>query len=772
MSGGGRRKRTRAGRLVRGSADPPILSAMTEPGAPTQPAASRPPPGQRAALSRELSDFLIEFSIALHKHSMYPGGHPTLGPASEGVARRLDGLLAERGSLSLGVARDQLVIEGVATDPRHPVLKDLAERLHRHHLGAVSFTRGVGGQEIDESLKLLAVDAGRVGEEPLGLKPLHAIASWPHIRLFPLTFDRLQLLDAAEGEEEAEGREKTAAPTAKSAQLWVGLARAALASEDVAKLAPPKVPEPEAVGAAPTGPSAPLTDAEIETALDVVEPAAELTAADAKPEAVARAIEGHERGTAYDQVIVGYMLQIADELKTAGGSGAVALKKRMSRLIGALDQSTLSRLLDMGGDLTQRRQFLLDASQGMAVDAVVDLVRAASGAGAPISRSMLRMLTKLGYHAERGPAASRVIAETSLREQVAELVDGWALSDPNPEGYSAALEKMAQASPALLAPGEAQYAAEPLRVLEMACEAGATGDGVARAMDQLIAAGQLGVALDVIGRARRVTVATDAIAVRAVTPDTLRVILAAQPVDFALVDRMVPFMHDAAAEPMLDTLAESESRQVRRGLIDRLVKLGPALGPHLLPRLGDERWYVVRNLLYLAAELPSAPEGLNAAQYAQHQDIRVRREALRVLFKDPAVRARAICTSLADADPRVRRLALSAAAEGKCPEAAVPLVVALATGEDDSELRVAAIRTLAAEGGRLSLDALLRLTHMRRSLLGTIKRISDEPEFMAALGALGRFGSDRRARERLEQAVASRDAAMVKVATEALKGMP
>jgi len=738
---------------------------MTEPGAPAQPSAPRPPAGQRAALSRELSDFLIEFSIALHKHSMYPGGHPTLGPASEGVARRLDGLLAERGSLSLGVARDQLVIEGVATDPRHPVLKDLAERLHRHHLGAVSFTRGVGGQEIDESLKLLAVDAGRVGAEPLGLKPLKEIASWPHIRLYPVTFDRLQLLDGEEGEEKGEGAEKAASATsAKSALLWVGLARAALASEEVAKPAPAAAKPPE--------PSAPLTDAEIEKALDAVEPAAELTAAEAKPEVVARAIESHERGTAYDQVIVGYMLQIADELKTAGGSGAIALKKRMSRLIGALDQNTLSRLLDMGGDLTQRRQFLLDASQGMAVDAVVDLVRAASGKGAPISRSMLRMLTKLGYHTERGPAAARVIAETNLREQVAELVQGWALADPNPEGYAAALEKMATASPALLAPGEAQYAAEPLRVLEMACEAGASGDGVTRAMDQLIAAGQLSVALDVIGRARRATVATDAIAARAVTPETLRLTLAAQPVDFTLVDRMVALMDDSAAEPMLDTLAESEARQVRRALLDRLLKLGPALGPHLLPRLGDERWYVVRNLLHLAAELPSAPEGLNAAQYAQHADMRVRREALRVQFKDPAVRTRAICTALADEDPRVRRLALSAAAEGKCPEAAVPLVVALATGDDDSALRVAAVRTLAAEGGRLSLDALLRLTDMRRSLLGAIKPVSDEPEFMAALGALGRFVSDRRARERLEQAVASKDAAVVKVATEALKGVP
>ncbi|MGA2384635.1 MAG: HEAT repeat domain-containing protein [Gemmatimonadales bacterium] len=744
---------------------------MTDPGAPPQPAPPRQSAAARAALPRELSDFLIEFSIALHKHAMYPGGHPTLAPASIGVAQRLESLLAERGTLSLGVAREQLVIEGVATDPKHPVLKDLAERLHRHHLGALAFARGVSGEEIDESLKLLAEDSSR-GGEPIGLRPLGKIAAWPHIRLYPLTFDRLQLLDAPEGGEQAEDR--SPAQTAKSAQLWVGLAQAALASEGVEKPVPaePKEPEKPAEPYVPSPePTAPLSDAEIDAALDVVEAAAPLEAKAAEPAEVAQAIEEHQRGTAYDQVIVGYMLQIAEELKEAGGSGAVALRKRMSKLISALDQETLSRLLDMGGDLSQRRQFILNASQGMAVDAVVDLVRAASGAGAPISRSMLRMLTKLGYHAERGGAASREIAETNLRDQIAELVQGWALTDPNPGGYSTALERMAQASPALMAPGEAQYVPEPVRLLEMACETGATGDAVLRAVDQLVLEGRLVEALEVVDRSPRPSEASGAIAARAATPESVRVLLATQPVDFALLDRLLAHTGDASAEPMLDTLAVSESRQVRRALIDRLIRLGPPLGPHLIPRLGDERWYVVRNLLYLAAELPAAPAGLNAAQYTQHQDLRVRREALRVLFKDPAVRTRAICTALSDEDPRVKRLALAAAADGGCPEAAVPLVVALASGDEESELRVMAIRTLAAEGGRLSLDALLRLTRMRRSVLGNVKRVHGEPEFLAALAALGRFASDRRVREQLEQAAASKDPETAKVASDALKGV-
>ena len=49
-----------------------------------------------AVLSRDLADFLIELSIALHKHAIYPPGHPLLGGAVAGVERRLGSLVAER----------------------------------------------------------------------------------------------------------------------------------------------------------------------------------------------------------------------------------------------------------------------------------------------------------------------------------------------------------------------------------------------------------------------------------------------------------------------------------------------------------------------------------------------------------------------------------------------------------------------------------------------------------------------------------------------------
>ena len=738
---------------------------MTEP---PRPAESQPPasgPGRatqekRAALPRELADFLIELSIALHKHAMYPGGHPTLGPAAEGVARRLDSLLGARGKLSLGVARDQLIIEGVATDPKNPVLHDLAERLHRHHLGAVSFTRGVSPAELEEALKLVAMDADR-NADPIGLRPADRIPRWPHLELYPLTFERLELVG---GPEDAEGRE-SAVTGGRSALLWVGLARAALASDEKKKEKPP--PEPHAFR--PQQEKAEqLSDAEIDQAFSEAK-AGELEAAAAEPAQVAKAIESHERGTAYDQVIVGYMLQIAEDLKQ-GGAGAVALKKKMSRLVTSLDQGTLERLLEMGGDQRQRRQFLLDAAQGMSADAVVDLARAASGAGAPISNAMLRMLRKLGQHAERGPVGRRTLAESALREQMSELVQGWELADPNPDGYAAALQKMSMSAPTLIAASEQAYAPESERIVKMAIESGSVGEPLDRAVNDFMARGRIPDLVAILDGAAQQNPATERVRARVEDPSMLQAALQMQPVDLNLVDQLVQQLGPRAAEPLLDALANSESRTLRRALIDRLVKIPDVTRPGLAKRAADPRWFVQRNMLYLAAELPGPP-ALDAAPFGQHEDPRVRREALRVLFRSND-RTRAICLALSDPDPKVKRLALNAVVEGGVPEPAVPLVIAVATDDDqETELRVAAIRSLAGKGGRVGLEALLKLTEIRRrSIIDLVAQSSATPEYLAGVSALGAFRTDPRARERLELIVKGRDPAAAKAAADALKG--
>jgi len=663
----------------------------------------------RAALSRDLADFLIELSIALHKHAMYPEGHPSLAPAAAGVTRRAALLLENRSTLSLGVARRQLVIEGIATDPKHPVLGELAERLHRHHLGAVTFRKGVEPAEVADVLKTLAVDAERAGQ-PLGLGNPERLRAWPHVQLHSLTYERLELVG-----------EGAPAEGARAAQLWVGLARAALALQ-------PEDDQPMAT----------------------------------EPTVIAQAIDAHERGaTAYDQVIVGYLLQIAEELKTAGSAEAMALRRRMSHLVRSLKPQTLRRLVEMGGDFVQRRKFVLDATAGMAVDAVLEILKAAADTSQQtISHSLVRLLSKLAAHADGGSPEIREEADIALREQVQELLRGWTLSDPNPGVYGTALERMARANPLFIAPAEGGYPAEPDRVVAMALEVDVVGPRTLPAVDRVVHEGRLPQLLDALAELPATSAAAAQVWERIATAEVIGRVVATEPVDFKVLDRLVPRVGSSAAAPLLDALAAAESRGTRRGLLAQLARMGGGIGPIVVARLEDPRWYVTRNMLGLLDELPALPEGFSPARYTLHADARVRWQAVKLQLKLPAERDAALVTALRDHEPRIMRLALGLlVALQACPEVLVPLLVSHATDRTlASDLRVLAIRALGGTSAPAALEALLRLTSAGRTLFGRARFPPKSPEVVVALQALATgWRGDPRAAARLTQAAASSD---------------
>src|SRR4026208_2218102 len=102
------------------------------------------PRSERATLSRDLNEFLIELSIALHRQSMYPTGHPALIPAVESVVRRAEHLLEGRPQIAFGVARRQLIIDGVTEDPDQPLLRRLPGTPPPHHRRPARLPPGAG----------------------------------------------------------------------------------------------------------------------------------------------------------------------------------------------------------------------------------------------------------------------------------------------------------------------------------------------------------------------------------------------------------------------------------------------------------------------------------------------------------------------------------------------------------------------------------------------------------------------------------------------------
>jgi hypothetical protein len=650
------------------------------------------PRSERVSLSRDLTDFLVELSIALHRHSMYPSGHPALVPAIESVTRRAERLLDSRESIALGVARRQLIIDGMTTDPDQPVLRRLADGLHRHHIGAVSILRGVQVHELAEALSALSVEADKEG--PIGLRT--EVASWPHFKLHPLTFDGLTL--AGDGSSGGGGADSER--VSRGAELWIGLARAALASDG-------------------RGIDDPVSS---------------------EPSMVAKAIdENSGRAEAYDQIIVGYLLQIARELKTASGETAEELRRRTSRLIASLKPGTLKRLVAMGGDRQQRDQFVLDATSGMAVDAVLEIVKASADAsGQTISHGLVRMLTKLATHAERGSDLTRPRADIELREQVGRLLDDWRLEDPNPEAYGRVLEHLAT-SVQVDGPKAGAVAAEPdpLRLVKMSLEAGAFGPLADRAVDQAINSGQLSGLLELIasppegGQA-----AVETIMTRLTSPANLKRMFSSDRVDFSGLDHLLPRLSVEGYEPLLEALGSSPSRMVRRRLLDLLGRTQVDIAPLVIARLSDERWYVQRNMLMLLARSRHVPETFSAVPWTKHPDARVRSEAIRLQLTLPHERHIGIVVSLTDQDARIVHLGLTAIGD-ECPPALVEHVIDLAlasdVGEDSRLLAVNSLARLRLEPVR---DAFLQLSDGGRSFLRRVRLPPKTPVLVAVIRAL------------------------------------
>jgi len=666
-----------------------------------------------AALPRDLSDFLVELSITLNKHAIYPSAHPLLDVAVDGVSNRLAVLFVEeRESLSIGVARRQLIIEGVATDPTNPVLKELAQRLHQHRVGALKFTRGIGRDELAQALAGLATDPIR-SEKPIGLDSERVGELWPHIRFFPLTYDRLQLIeDDGTGAEAPSGDRMQAG---RATQLWIGLARAALVSDT-------------------SNPTASRDDQDDDTALE--------------PATVARAIDEHQREEAYDQVIVGYLLQIGDELKTAEGAEAAGLQRRVSRLVGSLKESTLEKLLEMGGDKAQRRKFLLDASQGVTVEAVVDLVRAASAAeGQTVSHSMLRMLSKLAHHpsSSTGPRAK---ADPNIRDVMKRLVDDWSLDDPHPETYRRALENMSstRGMADTISGTGVPTECEPERMVQIAIEVGAIGTQVRAAMVELCQAGRAEVLLDLVEKAPSPDAAAP-VWDFLVAERILESLLDQPRIDFPLVKRFIWRVGSSAAPTLLSAALVFDDAKVRVQFYDLLQSFGDEVGAAVAQRIPEATPVVQRELLGLLGRLNKLPPDFSAHEYLGNPEALVRREAVRLLLRDSAAREEAIMRALTDDDDRVVFAGLSAAQE-KCPRQAIDLIKhRVDRGELDSQLRTMGIRIVAQQRTSEMLSWLLGLVVTEAHWPRRPKLRASTPEMLAALSMIATGWQDDPAAE-------------------------
>lgn len=779
---------------------------MSDSNAPSQPAtspplapASSPASSPAAVLPRELSEFLLQFSIALHRFGIYPARHPALAPLNRNVRERLEVLLGSRGQITLGVAQSQLIIEGAATERRNPVLLDLARRLHAHQIGAISFARGIDEPSLQWVFETLSANPEH-GGIPEGLRPPEERPPLRGIVLHPLGYDLL-------GFEAGTPTEWTPEPN-RATSLWLGLAQAAMRAVAESEGAPGEL----RAGGAPSGASragegdesASGEGATGKRASDEGEAGA---AGKGQPPPdgaeVARNLARAHKASAYEQVIVGYLLQIAEELRRGTGVEVDGVRRRMVEMVRELDDDSLERILRMGGDTVRRHAFVLNASEAMNLDAVVKLLRAAAASSRQtVSASLTRVLTKLALHAEQGAEPVRERAAGAFRETVEELLLGWdppldPVSSPDAEGspsrsggpppagggteggdpagtprsmeapgartalaserYALLLDTMAQAAP--IFPASSGDGAEDeglegpdgaLRMLQMALEVDAEGPGVERAVEALAAEGRilevLGLADQVVAQSPEAPLAGRILRERSSSSELRRLLNHPGVPEGAVVD-MARRVGDSALDDLLDALENSESRTVRRRAFDTLAGLGEVLARGLPPRIpdlsADPRWFVRRNLLALLRAWGELPRGFSPIPFVADPDPRVRRVAIQLAAGHPAFRDRALRAALDDVDPAVVRTAVLELQQGFPPGAALPLLQRI-LAEDAPEgllpLGLRALRSLPvppdAELRNRVAEGVADLLQGARSFLGRRRLPAPSPEVREAVTLL------------------------------------
>jgi hypothetical protein len=716
--------------------------------------------------------FLTQLAQAVQKFAMYPQGHPALESVADSVCGALEEVLARREVFSVGVGSSQLVVEDGETADDNDRFRGLAGRLHRHQLSAFSFTRGIGHTEVTEFLDRVSEEPER-SEHPIGLTPPSDLPPWRHLRLQPIHYERLGLsggepagagpggngAEAVDGGS-AEVESGAAAGSAASAglaeplvddgaddrrpagplDLWRGLARAALLGHDVEQLS----------GLAGLGQVRRLD--EREEPEDVREEA----------ELLARALSDYASDSAYAEEILERLLELSQSLRSADPRALSELRRRTSLLVSLVEPEALGEMLRSGGDTQDRVRLLLDACHWMEAPAVVKLVRATAGAeGRDISHWLLLMLSKLASHATHASPGTRQESEEGLREQIEMLVANWALEDAVPEEYAEVLEQLSAKRSQTRQGATEGGAIEPERILTMSLELGEMGDAGTEALGRMLQAGNVGNVVAILSQTPDSKITTE-LWRQLDNPDTVRQLLEEDPPNFVALDSLIERLGVVAAEPMLDVLANAESRSTRSQVFSRLVRVGPDLAFAVAKRLDDRRWFVKRNMLSLLGEFDRWPRNWTPIPYAEHSHPAVRREALKLMLERPELADRAVCTLLQDADHRNLTLGLASANEATPPEA-VPLLSHLSQDENQpGDVRLAAVHALGARGGPEAIECLI--THVRGRqhwfdrLLRRVTLAKKSPLMLEALEALHRCsGADPLATRLLQQAAKSRD---------------
>ncbi len=581
-------------------------------------------PGTSVPHDAVLQQVLMRLTGTLNRRRAYAATHPMVQASEEQLLESVSAVLLSRPVLALGIAKSDLLIDGVKYESRSSYARELATRLHRRGVGAMTFKTGTTIADLRTLMSWLAFEpAADVSEDA---DPVPAIA---HIGITRVAYDQLVLGDVDRAAE------------ASGSKLWHALAQLA------ADLVPGYSHAPALVAG--------VQQADAATANDSPDP-------DAIVASLHRAVGNPEvaRRTAIA------LMDLASQGVDASPEMRARIGEQLESALSRLGDSTFAPIIKGLGERAVRTQFVSQVVDVLPIAAVANWLKIAAAASEQqLSHHMLRLMSKLSTYAEIKHDSS---SEGVFRGAAQDLVKGWELADPNPEEHVALLDRIAMhervKSLDPLVPERTMGIIESSRLVKMALEIDVIGDDACAAAEALVLNGD-GAELMQWTLAAGETATAVRLRQIATSAKAVKQLLLSEPVDRLQARALLERLDVQSVDTLLDVLEGAQARGTRMIVRQRLSEFGPVIIPRLLTRLDGAPWFLVRNILTLlqdSAQSASGPALVAAAiaKLLDHTQVQVRVEALRLLLLDDQARDGSIRHALRDDNERVVLLALQA----------------------------------------------------------------------------------------------------------------
>ena len=667
-----------------------------------------------------IQQLLLRFAGTLNRRRAYSPSHPIVVVAEEQLLDAAVEALRERSTLSIGVARNELLIDGEPWEARTATARDLAGRLHRRGVGAIAIESGINLVELRTALAWLVAEPGGPKDVPPNQNGVHITRT---------AYDLLILDDVVRDAQSA------------IASLWRVLAEVTgLQTERTAANDPyGTVPEEYAglpmmaMDDAPSG----------TTGFDTTAILDRLRTSLGDPSVARRATVA--------------LMELTNHGVTTTEEGRAIIGEQLSSLLEHLGHASLGPLVKSLADRERQQKFVTQTIDVLPMaEAVTWLESAATASEQNISHQMLRLMSKLSSVAD---AKHDSATEGMFRDAARELVQGWSLADPNPAQHVelldriAGFERVARGGGGARRNGESTTTIESSRLVQMALETNTVGEDTVAAVESLQANGAGRPLMKWIAEAAETTAACELRAI-ATSEKSVRHLLLNEPVDRLEARALLEELDDSSTNTLINVLGEAGSKGTRLLVRQRLAEFGDAITPRLLERLGDGPWYLTRNLLSLLHDTETQRRGEGAGVEAisnllGHAQVQVRLEALRVLVgMGDERRTAALSRALRDDSERVVVVALqdlsdAAAERGDLPAALVTQIMAMVDdGTHSDPVRARAIRALAATRSDTVRDWLINIVSRKTAIFRRLTLAEPTLTSVSALHVLTRVYAD------------------------------